>query len=399
MSLFDRYKCIIFPNEASQAKLLQAIDKHPSEAKTFDKAYALLFEQTKDIERQKILAPFLRTLAVEHLRDGNTETTRNIKQQYTEIVGGVNTQERGDAPTFEDFLHEQGRNGVYANDLAAVALAEVLNVTFAATHVNKQYMAGEAKPFVYHKAHEPNTLIFHLFNYNNNHFFITEGHYGSTFGDGNCFYNGFAQIIYQHIQYEKDQELALGEAYKSQHARYQKIKNIEPTPIAELIRAYRESLSGAEKADHDVATRVAREEFKNAKKRTHAFNNLIQLIRTKAQAFPKKHAAAKQAAETLADSLTQSFASYTAHKITYEAFKKQSLDAIDASKEHLEPHRDWENILINLAAAVLGLGIPLIYNRVTTGHWFFKMPVYLSDELTDIKNELENLDPSSCCSA
>lgn len=330
MPLFERYKQIIFPDTASQAALLKAINNYGYEADIFDEAYTLLFEEISEHHLQEILGAFLRALAVKHLENGGTEITRTIRDQYNAIISEIDTKEPGDEASFETFLTNQSKNGVYATDLLANSLAELLGVTYKSTAVDSNHMSRENQNITYtgYAAPTANAPVVHLFNQTNVHFFVTEGDFNSTLGDGNCLYNGFAQNLAEHIRHERTND-------------------------------------------------------NTAKKQ--AYYRLIRTIKTKARSFTEEHADAKQAADTLAKTLKQSFCDYTSNKITYDEFKKQSLGAINASKKHLEPHRDWKNILINLTAAIFGLGIPLMYNRATKGYWFFKMPTDLSNDLLNLK--------------
>lgn len=388
--LFDDYKKIIFPDAASQNALLAAMPSLGS----FDEAYRVLFDahETKDKDLQCILAPFLRALAIRHLKSQQTELSKEIKSGYT-VFEGLDTHEAGDAPTFDAFLDEQSKAYIYATDLTATALAEALGVTFACTSVGADNMAGTNKPYVYYKPPTKNAPVVHLYNSQNMHFFIIEGNFASTVGDGNCLYNGFAQICSQHILCEQE-EMKNSAVYIAQEKLYAQLKDIEPVSVDVLIQRVKDSILKHEKPDHQAAVFVAQKELNDCSDCANRFTELTRLINVvnkKADEFPLKYTSASRAAHILVRELNTALTAYQRGEMDLKEFQTKSLAAIGSATQVLEKHRDWSNILINLTAAVLGLGLPFIYNRCTTGHWFFKMPMKMESELDGIKTEINDL--------
>jgi hypothetical protein len=253
MLKFDLYKTILFPDTESKDALLEAVKSKGYAAKDFENACATLFYKVEENDLQTILAPFLRKIATNHLEFGATERSTAIRDQYDQVMSGLDAVdlEAGDAVTFSAFLVEQRKNTVYGTDLAAGALAEVLGVTFACTQVDGETYKAIGEPFVYYKDPAKNASIVHLYNQPGTHFFIHEGHYSSTVGDGNCLYNGFAQVMRQFVLQEEQPDISI---YQAQQAIYDKIKSLESIPLADLIVKIRSKTS----ADHHVAMQLAK---------------------------------------------------------------------------------------------------------------------------------------------
>ena len=74
---------------------------------------------------------------------------------------------------------------------------------------------------------------------------------------------------------------------------------------------------------------------------------------------------------------------------TYRVFKDKCKDAIDGSLSVLEVHRGWKNVLCNVGAAILGLGVFYIaaafvnYYKMQGKHFFFQ---FNTDSVNKIKD-------------
>ncbi len=196
MSKFNDFKKIIFSDTKAQEKLIKNMSEKGYDSTDFDDAFEKLIYQVKEVDLQTILAPFLREIAIQHLENGETEYVSEFRKRYNEVIGKVDVTEPGDEPDIENFFTEQKKPYIYATDIAAGALAEKIGVTFACTQVDTNNLAI-SRPYIYYHSNNENTPIIHLYNRPNDHFFIIDGDYTSTFGDGNCLYNGFAQLIRQ----------------------------------------------------------------------------------------------------------------------------------------------------------------------------------------------------------
>ena len=201
MRKFDKFKAIIFSDEISKNELVAAVRKIDSSFKNFDEAYASLIysvdinlEPKDQIQFQKTFAPFLRALAIKHLNEGTTEYANQVRKNYNNIVSSADTTEACDARSIDEFLEKQKKAYVFATELEGGALADILGVSFACTVVNEDYSVLGHRYEVYHSTTE-NAPMIHLYNLRGKHFFVVEKQPESTFGDGNCLYHGFAQMM------------------------------------------------------------------------------------------------------------------------------------------------------------------------------------------------------------
>ncbi|WP_425169906.1 OTU domain-containing protein [Legionella sp.] len=235
MSNFDNFKSFIFPSNITQRDLITAVHKQGYAASDFDDAFYKLINKTTERDLQIILAPFLRELAIRHLREGTTEYVQAFRQEYDAVFGVLGKVEPGDAISVKAFLTHQAKPYIYATDIEAGALADLLGVTFACTQVNDQDIESYP-PYINYRSSQKDTKIIHLYNRPGLHFFVVEGNFSSTLADGNCLYNGFAQIIRQLLLEEEQQEISV---YVNQENILARIKNIAPVPVADLVARIR----------------------------------------------------------------------------------------------------------------------------------------------------------------
>lgn len=260
MSKFNDFKAIIFPDRSTQIALVNAVGSKGYSAADFDEAFANLIYKVDERDLQIILAPFLRALAIKHLREGATPYVSEFRSQYDAVVGSLDTIEPGDAIDVAAFLNQQSCAYVYATDIEAGALAEVVGVTFACTQVGANNLASEL-PCIYYRSTQENAAIIHLYNRPGDHFFVLEGQHSSTVGDGNCLYNGFTQLMRQFILEEEQNAINV---YVNQAQIYNEIKNFPSMSIAELVaRVHMQHTNKADESALNAAVLIAQKNEKS----------------------------------------------------------------------------------------------------------------------------------------
>lgn len=233
MTLFQKFKEIIFSDETSQRQLIEALNEKGYVAESFEEAYAHLFDVVKEKDDlQLILAPFLRALAIKHLREGKTDIIETIRSQYSAFLGDI--EEPGDAPDLDTYLNEQSEDGVYAQERDILALAEILGVTVLTTRVDMQSRPIYPPQPIY-SAPEEDAAIIHLYHLLDEHFFVEKGNYWSTLPDGNCLYNGFAQIMRQLVLVEQNKLDKCEKPYVDQVQQPEEIKNKQLESVDNLF--------------------------------------------------------------------------------------------------------------------------------------------------------------------
>ena len=88
------------------------------------------------------------------------------------------------------FLDEQAKTGAWGTYIEATALAEKYHVNLVVTPVKK---GMEQSPICLYRSERENAQTVHLYNSDNNHWYVDD----NTRGAGNCLYNAFAQAFYQ----------------------------------------------------------------------------------------------------------------------------------------------------------------------------------------------------------
>lgn len=125
-------------------------------------------------------------------------------------------------------------------------------------------------------------------------------------------------------------------------------------------------------------------------KNLEMLNSQIKLIGEKAEDLNKrKHTKAYEAAKTLQEELITLKTAYENGTINYEELKPQAKIHIDHARTHLKNHREWKEILYNLALCILGLGIGYLavcaYNKS-----FFKINTASITTLNNIQKCIDN---------
>jgi len=134
---------------------------------------------------QVINAPLLRKLAIEHLRNGDSDVANGFRVSF------LATCDR----TIDEYLAVQGQDGVWGTDIEATALAELFGFNLdiiTNTLPMRCHNVGE---------HAPTITLINLFN---THW----SYYGNALGDGNCLYNAMLLAFYD-LTKEEGQEFPL----------------------------------------------------------------------------------------------------------------------------------------------------------------------------------------------
>lgn len=131
-------------------------------------------------------------------------------------------------------------------------------------------------------------------------------------------------------------------------------------------------------ADYTIAVDGAIDTFNKQLKK---LENKSRYFTKEAEINPAKYKEAARNCAELYNSLSKAATNYSANKSleTYELFKKKASQAIELAKPELAKHRGCKKILLNIAAAILGLGIIYLFaaslNYISTKgeHFFFHM--------------------------
>jgi hypothetical protein len=234
MSKYDDYKFIIFDTEEKKERLVQAIISRGYAAEHFEDAYKRLFVKVNEADIQKILAPFLRELAIHQLRNSDTPHCKHFRNSFP----------RSDYPDMDVFLQRQQRNYVWAGADEAVALAEVFGLNLIMTYTQRDVEGNHLpmegwEPHYCHQASPAANDSVHLYFSPGVHYFVYHNGYSQTIGDGNCLYNGFAQHLQQFIAFESNHTQYLEhcdeEIFKiiiSQQKAYNKLVALNNEPLS-----------------------------------------------------------------------------------------------------------------------------------------------------------------------
>lgn len=133
---------------------------------------------------QTELAPILRSIAVDHLRNAETPTAKTFRGDHLLVK-----QEE-----YEEYLRKQAQNAAWGTDIEAIALGEALGVNIVVTSIHRQRSDAT---WCLHLQDESLPTI-HLYNHGNQHW--TNGRNSHTIGDGNCLYNAIAQGLKELVE-------------------------------------------------------------------------------------------------------------------------------------------------------------------------------------------------------
>lgn len=417
MLAFELYKTKLFPDPDSQKAFIEAINaKGYGTCNDFDEAYYLLIHKVEESDFQTILAPFLRERAINHLRTAETSLAQGFREQFELAFAGLDQHEPGDVSSLPAFFEQQGKAYVYATDIEAGALAEYLGVNFACTRVGPNNYPTDEPMYLYYQAPNEDAITVHLFNSPGTHFFIHEGQFASTVGDGNCLYNGFSQILRQAILLEEDPEMMVCFV---QYNIYSKIESATPLTLNDFItKVWGKNRSElAKHVDYGVAINLAKQDvdFNKVISSTQPpgfseFETQRKLIEDKGTQFAEKYKnnpkvllsffdinyqEASKKALWLADRLNTLLTDYQKTEATPQTtatFKNECLTAIDTVSGVLKQHRGFKKILRDLIEALFS-GLPYIYDQWTNGSWFFNTPTDSTIKLNKMRDVVEQMAP------
>jgi hypothetical protein len=336
MPLFETLKQTIFPNRSTRRLLLSYFP----ELMDFDDAFEQLMCTVSNDELQIILAPFLRTATIQHLRQNQISPhIINFRTEYLHLK---------DSKSLNAYLKEHGRDGEWATDVQFMALADLLNCTAVVTTYRHFEFRGT---FSLRQSTDPAALSINLLNDDNIHWYFYPGRPGLTIGDGNCFYNGFAQACREIITRER---------------------NLAPESMGT-----RNESTVANDTDHKMIRPIVNMQNKNEMNQfLGQFNQLkMEVKKLKLEA---KHDPKFQKAAEIGDRLyrcLQKFYDVYCSAGDFEEFRYKCLYAIDVSRNILDPIWNVKQILTNLVLAILGLGViyavAVVYNKYQTGRYLF----------------------------
>lgn len=401
---FNHLRAILFFDEEKRAALISAIRDKGYQAQDFDEAFTKLFYKISETDFQLILAPFLRASAIQHLREAQTVYAQTFREQYEAIVAALNNHEEGDASSLDTFFEQQSRAGVYGTDIEAGALAELLDVTFACTLVGDNLCANKNTPYVGYRPERVNAPIVHLYNTPGDHFFVEEGFYQSTLGDGNCLYNGFAQNLRQLVLVQSQEAVNL---YIEQEQIYSKIKETKALPVDQLIsRIHTQHTSSSDQQALRSAIQVASDFRKNTqsnllssqKAYSPQEQKLLEQLKTlKNQAISLKERNHQDAAEktiilaeTLKDKADKFFTlNPDSQKCQFATFQMEFTHTLNEAKKWATNHRGYKQLAINMLQTITVIGALLgaLKWSITGQYSLFHCPTK-TETLIDHTNEI-----------
>ncbi len=402
----DKLQSILFADQTSQNALVQAIKSKGYAATNFQQAYDNLLHKVDDQDFQLILAPLLRARTIEHLRQGASEYTKAVHREYNLAFAGLDTVEEGDAPDLKNFLINQSQAYVYASDIEAGALAELLDVTFSCQQEDPQTHQPIGTPYIYYRAPEEHAEIVHLNNIANHHFFVIAQQPMSTIGDGNCLYNGFAQVIRQLILH-KEAQIEHISLYIEQEIIYEQIKNIEPTPINEIIKKI---LARTYSEEDRKALAVATADFVHPNELPKASENNVRIdllfaqhinvLREKtAEFYMNKQVVEAVFTSHLYRKLKEKAELFFAlneqeRKTAFPHFKNECIEELEQAKVWAKQHRGYTQIFINILQTLTVIGAVLgVMQWSRTGHYsLFSAPTKTLQLIEQAQNEFNHYD-------
>lgn len=155
----------------------------------------------------------LRELAIAHLASSKQPVAAAFRGEHYAALG-VN---------FKGFLSEQGKVSAWATDIEASALAELFKVTLVVTTIKKN--GQMQKPFCLYRA-DGDAPVIEIYNRDNQHWFVNS----KTQGEGNCFYNAFAQGL-QRVVKRTDPKPAISNPEASKNHEWKLFKDVKPSDV------------------------------------------------------------------------------------------------------------------------------------------------------------------------
>lgn len=157
MSLLSLIKEKIFADVAAQNALIAAFPG----SQNFEDAFSQLFFKsddlkTKDDRLQKILAPFLRSKTIQHMREAESDYAVNFRQAFLE---------QSEPEELSEYLDHQSQAGVWGTEVEAGALADLLDLTVMVTPITEGVV--QSSLIARQSSMDPTQPIVHLYNANN----------------------------------------------------------------------------------------------------------------------------------------------------------------------------------------------------------------------------------------
>ena len=389
MSSFEEFKHRLFPDQDSKNALISAVH-----APDFDTAFETIFFQTKDEnELQRVLAPLLRARTIQYMgqEPSPSQYVRAGKQAYDTLA-----EQRVFSRSYTENLDYQGRRGVWATEVEAGALADLLDITLVVTPIRLGVEQTSLSP---RRAQDTEAPVVKIYNSNNIHWYFYENQYGGTIGDGNCLYNAFAQAIRQILLFERTKQES-----NTQKELLGKIDSQEITTLSAeaLLNKVSVQVKSSEKKEQKQKEHPPKKMSGEEQQQIMAFLNKFQaqleILRRKANEL-EAHSLKDTRYINPAIQATQLVEALDNAIDTYQNdhdkinFYSTCFEAINTSRAVLEEHRGWKEILYNIALAIVGCGLfyaaATLVNRGLNGHYFFRCSTDSSKKLDDLENSLQ----------
>lgn len=373
MITLDEIKNGLFADEQSKKSLLNAVRlvKGYGAVSEFDQAIEAVFFQFNEKQLQLILAPFLRSTAIQHVK--TSPFSMDFRTQYIRTHG---------PQALDEYLNNQNKNAVYGADEEAKALADFFNVALKMTLTDYafSYVAREAaidRPIV------------HLYNQSQRHWFIYENRPGDTEGDGNCLYNSFAQVLRNHlleIKYgavnENERQNCLNQietgpdvvkaffehlnVYQTQdklRASFDKLPRRTDEQLVDIVLG----LSPLEKVDHLHALESAVNDSSDNNSKQILLSCIQQMklygSMLKSKASPKGETVMNLALKL--ETLAQDFQIETATLSDFLKFKENFSNVLNSKNKEMSQYDvSWSTIVKNIAIALTGIGLLFIAGKL-----------------------------------
>lgn len=363
LSLLETYRDIIFYNENIKENFFQRLKNTVYKENDFEATFANFITQANDKDIQIHLAPYLRELAVHQLETSTTEVPKAFRQRYSDLM--TELQEAQETiehftPSLEAFYQQHRRHGEYGTDVLAIALAEKFEINFACTHINnhsKRYLQ-------LHKVPQEDAYTVHLYNQNNVHFYVRQNESGSTIGDGNCMYNGFAQVLQQIVLldlHKKEQLKATAEQLK-------KIANFHLLQTS----LQKQNQQAPCHSLNDTITQLLDSLKSDPRVQLEIIGNLLKIKLDKLGTYVEQRGEPELALyyRSLKEDIGQLDASTNMTEKGYEDFKKAFLVKLHAKDPFINSKA--KQLIANIAIILTGVGAlflatHLIHSKLTAG--------------------------------
>jgi hypothetical protein len=383
MPILDDIKRIFFNTPEAKAEFIKRVSTADNKFEDFDAALLHHYLNEKDeFEFQKKLAIFFRNTVIEYLKDSQDVFPRDFRAVYTALKGSAE---------LSAFFVKQQKNFEYTTESEAVALANLFDMTLMVTEERDSAppATGAEIPVTYYKSTREDAPILHLYYKENpGHWYIETRNPGSTFGDGNCLYHAFAQILRQIVLFEhhtnstfNKQSIIVGDLPGYTRLYLKQLQALNPgavsaSAIADLIKQIPKNPT-IKSADEQMAVAIGISELTDNDMRP--FEKALGLLSEKMNSLSlaSNYKEAFEVAKALHTKLTTAFEQFKKDKI-YAIFESVCMVAIDAAQKSLEPKLGFGEIIANIVCAILGLGVIYaafaVWHHHETGRWGFFHP-------------------------